>query len=392
MIRAIVVIPVLAALSGCSQPTNSGAGGAGAAGSSGSTNSAGGAPACIPGDAECDPENCGAPHHDCLGGACTAGACQPVALVGEDVLPPLVITADAVYGDHREPDQGQLEPPCGAEWVFRVSQSSDTAEQFASRRVDALLADDTYLYFWAYNLKSFECEREPKDTLWRMPLAGGAPQLIGDPTDSGQDPHLRNGRIYELAVASGMTKYPRQFESFPVTGGPATTIGAAFDDGPVALLDVDDTSIVWWGSVGTKGLGVVRAMSIADGAIRTIVDKEPIDDVIVDEEFVYYASLDAMTKYSSVFRVPRAGGAPQTIYHSPDGQNRLLRVVGDELVTSSYRLVDGHQSLVAIPRAGGAPRTVLDGYGVSELLADDTALYFVGGTGGQDNTLYRLAR
>jgi hypothetical protein len=52
------------------------------------------------GDTTTDPHNCGRCSHDCLGGACDAGACQPVAIVpGSAGYRPwqLALTATAVY-------------------------------------------------------------------------------------------------------------------------------------------------------------------------------------------------------------------------------------------------------------------------------------------------------
>lgn len=386
--KRLLFTPLFIMVLACSQAAGPGAGGDTAAGGSGAGSSnTGGAPPCTPGDTQCDAHSCGAPNHDCLGGACSGGLCQPVELV-EHVRPWLAMTGNSVYGDRRDPVQGQVGAPCGAEWVFRVAKSSGLAETLIRRRVDALLTDDAHLYFWTYELQGSGCERDPNDHLWRMPLEGGTPEFIGDPTNDGIEPQLRDGRIYELALAPG----GQQFESFPVSGGAATPIGAPFDDGAVTFLGMDTTSLYWYGIIDKKGLGVVRAMSAADGALRTIVDHEPISDVIIDDAYAYYLTFDGMTGGASIHRVPLGGGPTENLYDNPEGYNVLLRVVGDEIFTSSHREADGHESLVALPRAGGVPRTVLDGFDVLELLADDEAIYFVGRPGDEDAALYRLAR
>jgi hypothetical protein len=48
----------------------------------GNDGGAGGEASCPGADLESDPQNCGACFHDCLGGSCQGGACQPVVLVG----------------------------------------------------------------------------------------------------------------------------------------------------------------------------------------------------------------------------------------------------------------------------------------------------------------------
>jgi hypothetical protein len=42
-----------------------------------------------------DPKNCGACAHDCLGGACTAGACQPVLIVNDTRIAPRYMVEDS---------------------------------------------------------------------------------------------------------------------------------------------------------------------------------------------------------------------------------------------------------------------------------------------------------
>ncbi|HEX7508686.1 MAG TPA: hypothetical protein VF550_18080, partial [Polyangia bacterium] len=44
-----------------------------------------------------DPKNCGTCGHDCLGGACSAGACQPVAVTGVLSVPPAVFGVDSQF-------------------------------------------------------------------------------------------------------------------------------------------------------------------------------------------------------------------------------------------------------------------------------------------------------
>ena len=81
--------------------TGGGAGGAGASGVGGAgagASGGGGAAPCVPsGDHASDPKNCGACGHDCLGGACTAGQCRPVAIWTGRADPPLYVDAEYVY-------------------------------------------------------------------------------------------------------------------------------------------------------------------------------------------------------------------------------------------------------------------------------------------------------
>jgi hypothetical protein len=92
-----------------SSTTSSGVGPGGAAATS-SSSGAGGAPACPGADVMTDRLNCGRCNHDCLGGACVAGACQPVAVaVTQGILFPDLLAIDA-------------------NWVYWVIQQGSTYE------------------------------------------------------------------------------------------------------------------------------------------------------------------------------------------------------------------------------------------------------------------------
>lgn len=52
------------------------------------------APAPCSPDLESDPKNCGRCGHDCLGGACAAGACQPVVLAYDQAGPRRIVLSD----------------------------------------------------------------------------------------------------------------------------------------------------------------------------------------------------------------------------------------------------------------------------------------------------------
>jgi hypothetical protein len=73
-----------------SSTTSPGAGGGPVTSSSGT----GGTPTCPGADITTDPLNCGRCNHNCLGGACLAGACQPVSVVSGSFVVPSLLAID----------------------------------------------------------------------------------------------------------------------------------------------------------------------------------------------------------------------------------------------------------------------------------------------------------
>jgi hypothetical protein len=63
-------------------------------GPSTSSSGAGGTPTCPGADLMNDPFNCGRCNHDCLGGMCMAGACQPVSVVSGTFVVPQLLAID----------------------------------------------------------------------------------------------------------------------------------------------------------------------------------------------------------------------------------------------------------------------------------------------------------
>ena len=91
-----------------------------------------------------DPSNCGACGHDCLGGLCTSGQCQPVALVPAQPGPfGLTLTADRVYWSNFEGEQVMSALKDGG----GVTASSRPTRLGVSNPID-VVTDDTYVYWY----------------------------------------------------------------------------------------------------------------------------------------------------------------------------------------------------------------------------------------------------
>jgi hypothetical protein len=83
-------------------------------------------------DTNADPRNCGACGHDCCGGACTSGQCQPLVLASQQTKPAWVI-ADATHV-YWEVNTTSFQPKPPPTDIMRVGVDGKGLEVFASQR------------------------------------------------------------------------------------------------------------------------------------------------------------------------------------------------------------------------------------------------------------------
>src|SRR5262249_8745705 len=124
------------------------------------------------GDLETDPHHCGRCGHDCLGGACAAGKCQPHAMVTTGHPQFLAVGATDVYYTARDNES-----------VLRLGKdgcSPQTVCRSPRRRTEELQIDATNAYF---------AFRTPSDAgalggIGSCPLSGGAPTELAGGQDN----------------------------------------------------------------------------------------------------------------------------------------------------------------------------------------------------------------
>lgn len=300
------------------------------------------------GDVSADPANCGACGHDCLGGACSAGVCQPIVLASADAVD-LAVDAENVY------------------WVTAPG------------------------------------------SLWKVPLGGGeATEMVHlEGTFLGSEAAIavHGGKVYWTSSADTTVR------SIPTAGGDVTPLAsdagilftiAANDTGVYWGYGSTQSRIVRLAPGATSPTLVaqkVRQTKIAvdqahvyyfhqfydtlmkapigGGEAIKLSKNDPAHKVVVDAESIYWTSgnpTGTLVGQGRVSRVPLAGGKPVVL---ADGLNWPAGIATD---AENVYFTDQHDGkIMRVPIAGG-PVVVLaeQQYSAWALALDDKAIYWVG--------------
>jgi hypothetical protein len=289
-------------------------------------------PACGGANLQTDPHNCGTCGHDCLGGGCTAGACQPVTLVsgqpaGTDGIG---LSVTSVYWANYVSSQiGQCLKDGGA--VSILAQGAHDGGEVSSPI--NLVTDDQYVY-WANNLNN-SSDLTDVGRIARCPLAGC--------TDAGSQVVVTN------------LNYP---------GG----------------MSVDDAGLYFGTGNADDSLNVVVGWSKADGGISAYnVFGGLFQQTAVDPSFVYWATNADLNRAAKDAGGP--DGGPFTVLYAPSSGfiPSGIAIDGSNLYFVQQSDPDG---LVAfIPKAGigsGVPTNIATGlHSPSRLAVDATNVYWI---------------
>jgi hypothetical protein len=312
-------------------------GAGGAAGSGGATSGAG---AC--GDTSDDPANCGSCGHDCLGGECAAGACQPKEIAGavgdfDGAYAGLAVDATHVYIGDRGSRAGALDGG-----VLRVSKAEGTVEIVVDEGLTTaweIAIDDDHVY-WT-------CLED--DTARRVAKNGGPLQLVAadQPAPSTSRPWgvavdatyvywAAAGGIWRRAAIGSTDMASDLLVGIAAAGIAVDARGAAFvtdEQGTVVRFDgtapvtlasghnlpnaiaVDDTHVYW---LDYGDGSVMRADKNAAGTSELLARGDALPTgIALDDSHVYWTTwgdcTEAACAHGTVNRVPKAGGTATII-------------------------------------------------------------------------------
>ncbi len=249
-----------------------------------------------------DPESCCIAGRSCQGGACESGECGPVPIAasqnpdGEEVLD-VVVVGDKVFWSSGYGTKLYMTSIDGGP-QFTHATSNDSPNKYLTR----LAADAEHIYYTNWG----------SGRIVRVPVEGGALEIVAEVPDSGTPPEAGFGQI---ALGGGHV-----FWAMANTGG-AYHAALASLPAEAELLDAagwhgmaTDETFVYWST--TDGAILKRPLSDLSAAPETVVSGQgSILDIEVIEDRVYWAT------YGSVSSAVK------------DGLNKLLVTVYNGGVT-----------------------------------------------------------
>jgi hypothetical protein len=284
-------------------------------------------------DLNTDPTNCGSCGHNCEAGACTRGVCQPFALVSNRTNPNgVVVDANNAYWmEGTSVNRFPKSPMQGASVTASATNQAGLNSLRRSVTSNRLL--------WATNTQVTIANANGTNPSALAPNRPGAVVSL----------FVNQDTVYwsELAAAGGQDAF-----FMPVAGGAMTRAGGAapaptfYGGSGTCVFYVDSEiggpALLWrmcdgGNDIGVpfQGTGAVRGFH-ADGATLYVAAEDQgliristpnnvslvnstgaMGDIETDDTFVYYvdganASSNCTTS-GSVSRLPKAGGAPQSI-------------------------------------------------------------------------------
>jgi hypothetical protein len=305
-------------------------------------------------DLASDPENCGSCGHGCLGGACTAGLCQPIVLHNGAAHQGLMVDDTHVYFANYE-------------LVMRIDKTGGAAQELAPVMAnidDGSLQLNTTHAYWVESWEDY-------DSVVRVAKAGG-PREDVVPSMNADEYAIDDERIYYNDGG---------LHSIPLDGGDVTVHDSLY----VYSLGIDDTYVY----VGDESS--LERMHKRTGETETIVPVgvSPHQQLLARDGRLFWQEANApfadCLELFDVRAVDNDGGDLQTI--ASLGLPDSLAVSDDAVyVAACEGSYDG--ILVRIPH-GGAPEEVVPAPMSSprHVAADDDAIYWVDGF-----NLYRLAK
>lgn len=311
-----------------------------------------------------DPAHCGACGHDCLGGECLAGVCQPVVVsIGPVHAFDLVLDAASIYWT----SQGATLASEGD--VRRISRTGGgtaaliASNLFAPRGV-AVDGDNVY---WV-NLED--------DRVMMAPKAGGEPVVIAT-GQSGRDIAVDATYVYWTNTTGEVMKAPLDQSAAPavIYAGPEGPDGIALDG-----------ERVYWANRLTGEVSTAPFDNPSGASVELFSGPAGPTDLVVDATHVYWSNHET----GEVMKAPLTGdGSSATLIAQGQLDPFGLAVDATHLYWANYG--DGVSGQVVMaPLQGGEAVVLVEGQpGPRRIAVDEAAIYWTNHDSGQ---LMKLAR
>ncbi len=339
-----------------------------------------GASSC--GDTRSDPHNCGRCGHDCLGGLCSASACQPVALVPPGVSP-WGLAQDATYLYWTDSNTNSIER------TDKTSGATDVLNHGTTFFPTQIVVDDSGIY-WG-----------DATGVWRCPTTGcslNPPVLVA--SNGAPDQAL----VVGLAVDTASVFWIEGTGYVLTAAKEGTNLGATRLWAAGAASKISTTAVASNGTevYFTATDGLLRVVP-ADGGAPTAVgaaNSHGTFGVAVGNADVYWAVSDP--SHGVIDEAPTSSLAPTTALASEQLAPKRVATDGTKVywvanVSSSAGIGDAGtaECVLGCSPASCTPATLGSGYSdVKAIVGDDSAVYWTdnGATNAATGAIWKLAK
>jgi hypothetical protein len=279
-----------------------------------------------------DATHCGRCGHDCGGGACVDGACMPVTVAQLDGrAAAMQLAGPAVFVSLRTS-------------IVRVDVATGAVVTSTTTEEDPVFAvDETHVY-WAGD--------EADGALRRVPLAGGAAEVLAPVTNAG------GLALDEQAVF--LTDHDH-VTSVPKAGGAAKDLGLFIN--ALHGIAVDDADAFFFRDTD---LGSLTRVAKSGASSAELIWGKAIEDLVIDEQRAYVALRD-----EGPYAIDKTGTLGALLASRP-GVGALAVDATDVYFSTDDGLV------LRVAKSGGEPVTVAaDQATIVDVAVDDAGVYWL---------------
>lgn len=314
-------------------------------------------------DVDSDDKNCGACGHDCLGGACVAGVCQPQAIA---------LNRTRAYGVSIDATNAYWVDTASGDEIVKATLAGGAPSVLASGLMvgedlaSPVLLDATNAYWVDLSGGA------PPTAIHKTPLGGGAGVSLAGGSYTITEWVIDATNVYYFTDAGDVM-------SAPLAGGATTTIATGqATSSNIGGLAVDATNLYW--AIYDPTNGKIIKMPRGGGATTTLASGlvNPAA-VATDGTDVYWTAQGTMSSgYAdgTVAKVPVGGGSVTTLATGERFPN-YLALDSKNVYFTSVDVRDHCGSLRSVATGGGSAKNLVYGQApLSGVAVDGTQVYF----------------
>jgi hypothetical protein len=338
-----------------------------------------------------DPKNCGACNHDCFGGDCDTGACQPVTVASNQSYPRSIAT-DGTYvywsGGASTTASYVSRSRVGDQDISKVLAP---AESYASG-----VAITPHGVFWlsAGHLRTCDapnCTNGASDAIATVMQSGCGSSASYAPSKQA------------LYWSCGATYGYDDGTLWSLPNGATTPVAVGANPASPTAMTTDGVNLYWLNSStytnnDLNADGAVERMRLSDGSIASLdtLIRADLYSIAVGGGAVYFARniiLDATTTENGVVRLPLPNGVAGSSFPKFADASSVSAMVADDQYLYFSDTVGSSGYIARCPHSGcPTPEVVAPGLGVPVAMAQDAvSIYWVNLTG-NIGSIQRLAK